>query len=101
MRVDHGDPEVTETGGSGHHAHMAEAGFGGRVEEPRSQGSVNFNRQANNLLCQGVAASPLLIRLWGLCVSVVHSHGDGHGMIGTVLIALAGEPLTIFELIAR
>jgi hypothetical protein len=25
----------------------------------------------------------------------------GHGMIGTVLIALAGEPLTIFVLIAR
>jgi hypothetical protein len=24
-----------------------------------------------------------------------------HGMIGTVLIALAGEPLTIFELTAR
>jgi hypothetical protein len=25
----------------------------------------------------------------------------GHGMIGTVLIAFAGEPLTIFVLIAR
>src|ERR1700716_3651335 len=28
-------------------------------------------------------------------------HCAGHGMIGTVLIAFAGEPLTSFELIAR
>jgi hypothetical protein len=28
-------------------------------------------------------------------------HCAPHGMIGTVLIALAGEPLTIFELTAR
>jgi hypothetical protein len=40
--------------------------------------------------------------LFGLrFLSLSRGHSDPHGMIGTELMELAGEPLTILELTAR
>jgi hypothetical protein len=80
--------------------------LGTTVGHPRSavgrKNSIHIRRttlpELTGCLADGVAAT---VHWEFSCGHPGACHLGAHGMIGTVLIALAGDPFTILELIAR